>query len=140
MVKTHTAQLVFIRQEGFKIAHIAIASVTTTRKISIQIAMMKLESAVTDWVKNTQSGRKCYEFSGGKVTREVGSKTTKFCGGDLNIGDLATHEQQFQNDGRIYRKKQGILDFNIQYVGDLSEGTFSYDRVLYVGNIHNTSF
>jgi hypothetical protein len=126
----HTTQLVFIRREGLDIPNIAMVSVVTAKKISVKEALEKLEAAVTDWVKNTQSGRKCYEFSGGKVTREVGSKIQDFCGGDLNIGDLATHEEQFLSDGQDYLRKQGILDFNIQYVGDLSEGTFSYDHIL----------
>jgi hypothetical protein len=115
-VPMHTTQLVFIRREGLNTSNVALATVTTAKKISVQAAMQKLEAAVTDWVKNTQSGRKCYEYSGGKVTREVGSKTSDFCGGDLNIGDLATHEEQFLSDGQDYLRKQGILDFNIQYV------------------------
>jgi len=93
--------------------------------------MKKLEAAVSDWVKNTQSGKKCYEYSGGRITREVGSKTLDLCGGDLNIGDLAMYEREFSTGTNTdYLRKQGILDFNIQYVGDLSEGTFDYDRVL----------
>jgi hypothetical protein len=126
----HTTQLVFVRHEGLDISNIALATVTTAKKISVKEAMQKLEAAVTDWVKDTLSGRKCYEYSGGKVTREVGSKTLDLCGGDLNIGDLATHEEQFLSNGQDCLRKQGILDFNIQYVGDLSEGTFSYDHIL----------
>jgi hypothetical protein len=110
----HTTQLVFIRREGIEIPNIALATVTTAKKISVREAMKKLEAAVQDWVENTQSGRKCWDYS---------------CG-DLNIGDLATHEEQFTSDGQDCLRKQGILDFTIQYVGDLSEGTFSYDRVL----------
>jgi hypothetical protein len=122
--KLHTSQLIFIRQEGLDIRTIGIASVITARKISVQEALKKLKAAVTDWVKNTQSGRACYEYAGGKVDEGL------FYGTDLNIGDLATNEEQFTSDGQDYLRKHGILDFSIQYVGDLSEGTFSYDHVL----------
>jgi hypothetical protein len=126
----HSTLLVFIRQEGLNIPTVALATVQTEKKISVQSALKKLKAAVSDWVKNTQSGKKCYEYSGGKVTREIGKKALDFCGGDLNIGDLACYELQFCAHGRIYLKKQGILDFNIQFLGDTSEGTIPFDTIL----------
>jgi hypothetical protein len=103
--------------------------VQTAKRISVQIALKKLKAAVSDWVKNTKSGRKCYEYSGGQMTAEVGKKS-QFCGGDLNIGDLACYELQFRKDGLPYLKKHGILDFNIQFLGDTSEGTIPFDHNL----------
>jgi hypothetical protein len=122
-------QLVFIRQEGLNFPTIALATVQTAKKISVQSALKKLKAAVSDWVKNTESGRKCYEYSGGQITAEVG-KNPQFCGGDLNIGDLASYEEQFRKDGQTYLKKQGILNFNIQFLGDTSEGTVPFDTIL----------
>ena len=124
----HNTLLVFIRRE-LDISTIALATMQTKKKISMQSALKKLKAAVSDWVKNTQSGRKCYEYSGGNVTREIGKKTLDFCGGDLNIGDLASHEEQFLTDGQIYLKKQGLLDFNIQFLGE-TEGTIPFDTIL----------
>ena len=109
----NTVELIFTRHEGMKgITSLAIAQLEMDEIFDENETLNRLKEAVTNWVNETEEGRKLWDYS---------------CE-DLNIGDLAACASR--EDLIPYLKKAGIKDFNFLFCGDVSSGAHSFDTVL----------
>jgi hypothetical protein len=99
--------LPFIRMEGGCVSTLAIVTFTAS---SCKDPKESLREVVTAWVRETDSGKAVWEYSGG----------------DLNIGDIASHDER---GFAKYTELHGIKDFRVLYVGDTSDA-LPFDMVL----------
>lgn len=97
----------FIRMDGARLETMAVVEFSLDNKKDPQTELRK---AATAWVRETDSGKTVWEYSGG----------------DMNIGDIASHDE---SGFAKYVELHGIKDFRIVYVGDTSDA-LPYDTVL----------
>jgi hypothetical protein len=97
----------FIRMDGTRLSTLAVVEFSLDNKKDPQTELRK---ATTAWTRKTKSGKAAWEYSGG----------------DLNIGDIASHDD---SGFAKYVELHGIKNFRIVYVGDTSDA-LPYDLVL----------
>jgi hypothetical protein len=113
MNKIHSTVIPFTRYEDGKLSTIALVKFTLTKKMTKDQILKALTTLLTQWVKDTDEGKKAWEYSGG----------------DFNIGDLASYEGEF-GEWIAHSKltAKGIINFEYLENGDMD--IESYDRVL----------
>jgi len=133
--------LPFIREEGLKgVTTIAMARLEFHKETSSQQAAKALTKAVSQWVSESEDGRTCWKES---------------CG-DLNIGDLALNEKQFDAYLRGFKgsskKALSLKGFEVVcspfhlltsdfikihtcllFCGEADDGAVPFDRILAQG-------
>lgn len=103
----------FIRQEGIDLTTFSILKFKVKEIEESKVLIEKFISVLTQWVINTENGKKAWEYSSG----------------DFNVGDLYSFEDEIRGAMSKELMAVGIHDFEIVWGGDSKE-VMNFDTVL----------
>lgn len=108
-----TVYVPLIRQEGVEITTVSIIKFVVTDKTNESKVINKLTNVITQWVNNTEEGKKAWDDSSE----------------DFNVGDLSSYEDIIKKTMSKELMKTGIYDFEIVMQGDSKE-VINFDTIL----------